>query len=239
VKSLVTILLYKNREGMREEAKLGRGHTHLRQKSTQQPSQLNPQRRARVKNRKAVKNRKDKIKSKKWQQVTIEEAARSMLLADPNFYPCATSVNFSKAEESKLMFLGGGVHVTHTDAFGWTLRASHPILEGAWITQYGGHLLSSRDMSNMPETEASHVKGGLGGGQGIDGIKEPLSGLPGGSFANDSAFPNARLFSETNGVFLRATKNIKRSEPITISYHHAKGHETLEFRAALGCGLNL
>jgi hypothetical protein len=111
--------------------------------------------------------------------------------------------------------------------FGWALRASRAISPGAWITQYGGRLLSCKEMGKLSEEEASHVKGGLGGGMGIDGFKEPVDGLPGGSFANHSCTPNAKLVTETNGVFLRAIRYIGVSCAITINYHHAKGHGAL------------
>lgn len=143
-------------------------------------------------------------------------------------FPEAKYVNFVIRDSHKLYFIGDGIYVTK-NLYGYSLRAGRKFEEGEWITQYGGILLSSKQMNALTPGEDSHVKGGIRGGQGLNGYKTPVQGMPGGSFVNnDSVNPNAKLVTETNGVFLRAIKVIGMSSIIKINYYNAKGHSCLE-----------
>jgi hypothetical protein len=179
--------------------------------------------------RRTRRNRERRYKWKKSKQEKRVKEWSNECRSKPWLFPQAQYVNYKKSPKNRLSVLGDGVYVTKSNAYGYTLRAGRVFQEGDWITQYGGVLLSSNEMRTREEWKNTHVKGGLGGGQGLDGFKVPDRGLPGGSFVNHNSInPNAKLVTESNGVFVRAVSDIKLSSIITIDYFHSKGHASLE-----------
>lgn len=111
--------------------------------------------------------------------------------------------------------IGDGVAVDWTP-IGWSLRTTRAFARGEVITQYCGRLLSRKEASHT--TRTSHLCSTRGRGEVIDGLKRPIRGVGGGSFANHSDNPNARILRTVQGVFLQATSLLSPGQTITIRY---------------------
>jgi hypothetical protein len=89
---------------------------------------------------------------------------------------------------------------------------------------FSGLLVSTQEIQALFDkdpTALSHVVSWRGQGGGIDGLKQPVVGRGGGSFANHNSKPNSRFFRHELGIFLRAISGIRKGQWITVSYGHS------------------
>jgi len=139
-----------------------------------------------------------------------------------------------------LSFVGYGVAVAHTKTHGVGLLATRDFPANSIITQYEGVVVSPEEVSTVYESTAvplgrgnndgatvtrGHLVGMLGRGGAIDGLKKPIRGRGGGSFANHSETPNGKWYRCDTGVFIRAAVSISKGEYITINYGTGKSVE--------------
>jgi hypothetical protein len=103
---------------------------------------------------------------------------------------------------------------------GWGLQTgAQAVPAGATVTQYHGRLLTAAEVAGLAST--SHVCATAGLRQYIDGLRQPVPGLGGGSFANHHDQPNARLVRRERGVFVVALVDLAPHTDVTVDYRSA------------------
>ena len=90
-----------------------------------------------------------------------------------------------------------------------------------YITQYEGDIIGQLDIATMRPFQKTHLATWSARNTAIDGLRSPVIGRGAGSFANHSDNPNACLVKTLFGVFLRATRAIRRGQWINVSYGKA------------------
>jgi hypothetical protein len=123
--------------------------------------------------------------------------------------------------------IGDGVEVQRStlNGAGLGLFTVRPFERGALITQYDGRVIARAEALDLrAQGRDSHVRTLETGHTAIDGLREPLLGRGGGSFANQAPpplTPNARYWTSAElqpRVWLRATRRIEPGEEVWVAY---------------------
>lgn len=119
---------------------------------------------------------------------------------------------------STLSTVSFGVLVERAPHLGWALKAQRLFPKNSYITQYEGSVITKNEtLQDGGDSDRTHYFG-LGSTLVIDGLKDPVRGRGGGSFANHSDQPNAVYFKLGGVVYLRAKSEILPGQWITVSY---------------------
>jgi hypothetical protein len=114
--------------------------------------------------------------------------------------------------------LGAGVEVrpSTVSGAGGGLFAKVPFASNDVITEYDGDHIDKQQAHAL--AVQTHVK--AMGGNYVDGLKKPVDGRGGGSFANESGPGNAEFMFEGTKIYLKvkAGKVIKPGHEVFVSY---------------------
>ena len=117
-----------------------------------------------------------------------------------------------------LATVGHGVEVALSTIpnAGRGLFASEAFGRGAYITLYDGETITRKEALKRRLTHMAGREGVV-----VDGLKEPIRGRGGGSFANGTALTrdaNASIVAWLGLLVLRARRDIAAGEEILVSY---------------------
>ena len=113
--------------------------------------------------------------------------------------------------------VGFGILVERAPNVGWAVKADREFMKNSFITQYEGSFVTQDEIAEADDESLTHVFG-IGSRFCIMGLKIPIRGRGGASFANHSDEPNAKYYKLDNNVFIRALRVIRKGEWITVSY---------------------
>jgi SET domain-containing protein len=100
---------------------------------------------------------------------------------------------------------------------GMGLFAQRAFRKGEYITLYDGEVLTREEANKRP----CHTHMAAREGTIVDGLKTPVRGKGGGSFANGTLFEkesNAIIVCQLASLFVKAKRNIKSGEEILVCY---------------------
>lgn len=119
-----------------------------------------------------------------------------------------------KRQVNDAAVVGDGVKVLPTAHMGLGLFAMWQFSKGDIITEYAGKGVTVEEAkSKRVQTHIARA-----GGSYVYGLRRPVVGKGGGSFANHDAKPNAFLIEVGNKLYLKASQEIAPEAEITISY---------------------
>jgi len=124
--------------------------------------------------------------------------------------------------------IGTGVQVKPTPSAGNGLFAVWAFRRGDIITGYSGQQLTLRQARAEPIQ--THIAKQATGTY-VSGIRQPVAGAGGGSFANHASPPNAEFEEVGNSLYLKAKSLIQPGQEITLFYGKPG---SLSYRVAMG-----
>ena len=124
--------------------------------------------------------------------------------------------------------VGNGVEVKATPSAGNGLFAKWAFRKGDIITEYSGDQMTLREAKS--QSIQTHIARQATGTY-MYGLRQPVTGQGGASFANHASPPNAERDEVGNTLYLKAKALIRPTEEITIFYGKPG---SLSYKVAMG-----